>query len=307
MSNYNPELISRLQAIQNQIWSTVSLTVSEASNRAITLGNASTVWAKTSDLYSDLGTNMLVIQFAFANLPENAQVILMPSESFLALASNLKGSQLAEVDENVVADLRPTMEAVVQGICMAIGNIRNEAMVASGLSIRYQSFQFPPNLQRREELIRSQIAITGEELNADLIWLLDEEILKGILGMLSNHESESASSSPFEPLPSTAGSATGATGALPHEDATALEMLLDIPLEITVELGRLRMQIKDVIELGSGSIVEIDKAAGDPVDVMVNGRLVARGEVVVIEDNFGVRITDILSPQERLQKLGEVA
>jgi flagellar motor switch protein FliN/FliY len=62
-----------------------------------------------------------------------------------------------------------------------------------------------------------------------------------------------------------------------------------------------------VVELGTGSIVEIDKAAGEPVDVMVNGRLVARGEVVVIEDNFGVRLTEILNPQERLQRLGEVA
>jgi flagellar motor switch protein FliN/FliY len=67
------------------------------------------------------------------------------------------------------------------------------------------------------------------------------------------------------------------------------------------------MLVRDVIELGTGSVVEIDKAAGEPVDVMVNGRIVARGEVVVIEDNFGVRVTEILSPQERLLRLAEVA
>ncbi|HCD99973.1 MAG TPA: flagellar motor switch protein FliN [Armatimonadetes bacterium] len=90
-------------------------------------------------------------------------------------------------------------------------------------------------------------------------------------------------------------------------DPGSLELLLDIPLEISVELGRVKMLVKDVVELGTGSIIEIDKAAGEPVDVLVNGRLVARGEVVVIEDNFGVRITEILTPQERLTKLGEVA
>jgi flagellar motor switch protein FliN/FliY len=82
---------------------------------------------------------------------------------------------------------------------------------------------------------------------------------------------------------------------------------MDIPLEISVELGRVKMMVRDVVELSTGSIVEIEKAAGEPVDVLVNGRLVAHGEVVVIEDNFGVRITEILNPNERLSKLGEVA
>jgi len=86
-----------------------------------------------------------------------------------------------------------------------------------------------------------------------------------------------------------------------------LELLLDVPLEISVELGRVKMLVKDVVELGTGSIVEIDKAAGEPVDVMVNGKLVARGEVVVIEDNFGVRVTEILNPYDRLKNLGDAA
>jgi flagellar motor switch protein FliN/FliY len=87
----------------------------------------------------------------------------------------------------------------------------------------------------------------------------------------------------------------------------SLEILMDIPLQISVELGRVKMVVKDVVELGSGSIIEIDKAAGEPVDVLVNGKVVARGEVVVIEDNFGVRITEILSQQDRLAKLKEAA
>jgi flagellar motor switch protein FliN/FliY len=90
-------------------------------------------------------------------------------------------------------------------------------------------------------------------------------------------------------------------------DESGMEILMDIPLEISVELGRKRMVVRDIVELISGSIIEIDKAAGEPVDVLVNGKLVARGEVVVIEDNFGVRITEILSPQERLQRLNDAA
>lgn len=82
-----------------------------------------------------------------------------------------------------------------------------------------------------------------------------------------------------------------------------LDLLLDIPLGVTVELGRTKRLIKDILDLAPGAIIELDKLAGEPVDVLVNNKLIARGEVVVVEENFGVRITDILSPAERIKKL----
>jgi flagellar motor switch protein FliN/FliY len=82
-----------------------------------------------------------------------------------------------------------------------------------------------------------------------------------------------------------------------------LDRLLDVPLNMDVELGRTRMTIQDLLALGPGSIIELDKVAGAPLDILVNDRLLARGEAVVINDKFGVRITDIVSPQERIQRL----
>jgi len=82
-----------------------------------------------------------------------------------------------------------------------------------------------------------------------------------------------------------------------------LDLLLDIPLSITVELGRSKKLIREILELVPGSIVQLDKLAGDPVDILVNNKLVAKGEVVVIDENFGVRVTDIISPAERVRKL----
>ncbi len=90
---------------------------------------------------------------------------------------------------------------------------------------------------------------------------------------------------------------------LPNNEKRNLDMLLDIPLRVTVELGRTKRTIKEILELSSGSIVELDKLAGEPVDIHVNEKLIAKGEVVVIDENFGVRVTDILSQQERLKKL----
>lgn len=82
-----------------------------------------------------------------------------------------------------------------------------------------------------------------------------------------------------------------------------LNMLLDIPLQVTVELGRTNRSVKEILELSSGSIIELDKLAGEPVDILVNSRLIAKGEVVVIDENFGVRITDILSRADRLNNI----
>lgn len=82
-----------------------------------------------------------------------------------------------------------------------------------------------------------------------------------------------------------------------------LDMLLDIPLKVTVELGRTKRTIKDILDLSSGSIIELDKLAGEPVDILVNEKLIAKGEVVVIDENFGVRVTDIISQSDRLLKL----
>ncbi len=79
-----------------------------------------------------------------------------------------------------------------------------------------------------------------------------------------------------------------------------IDLLLDVPLPITVELGRTDMTIRDILDLGPGSVVELNRVAGEPVDILVNGKLVARGEVVVIDENFGVRVVDIVTPAERL-------
>lgn len=82
-----------------------------------------------------------------------------------------------------------------------------------------------------------------------------------------------------------------------------MDFILDIPLSLTVELGRNRMLISELLQLGQGSVVELTKLAGEPMDVYVNQRLIARGEVVVVNEKFGVRLTDIVSPVERINKL----
>ena len=86
-------------------------------------------------------------------------------------------------------------------------------------------------------------------------------------------------------------------------DEANLDMILDIPVTIAMEIGRTRISIRNLLQLNQGSVVELDRLAGEPMDVLVNGTLVAHGEVVVVNEKFGIRLTDVISPAERVKKL----
>ena len=88
-----------------------------------------------------------------------------------------------------------------------------------------------------------------------------------------------------------------------RENARNLDMIQDIPVTLSVELGRTRIQIRNLLQLAQGSVVELERLAGEPMDVLVNGYLIAQGEVVLVNDKFGIRLTDIISPAERAKKL----
>ncbi|MBC7572853.1 MAG: flagellar motor switch protein FliN [Herminiimonas sp.] len=96
--------------------------------------------------------------------------------------------------------------------------------------------------------------------------------------------------------------AGASTGGTTHND---IDFILDIPVQLTVELGRTKIAIKNLLQLAQGSVVELDGLAGEPMDVLVNGCLIAQGEVVVVNDKFGIRLTDIITPSERIRKLNK--
>ncbi|WP_447554871.1 flagellar motor switch protein FliN [Vreelandella sp. EE22] len=104
---------------------------------------------------------------------------------------------------------------------------------------------------------------------------------------------KAASEDIFRPL-----SGEGASGA-----SRDLEMIMDIPVKLTVELGRTKLTIKQLLELAQGSVIELEGLAGEPMDILINGYLIAQGEVVVVEDKYGIRITEIITPSERIHKL----
>ena len=108
-----------------------------------------------------------------------------------------------------------------------------------------------------------------------------------------NAEINPAAGGVFQPLSKVEPTST-------HND---IDMILDIPVQMTVELGRTKIAIRNLLQLAQGSVVELDGLAGEPMDVLVNGCLIAQGEVVVVNDKFGIRLTDIITPSERIRKL----
>jgi len=97
--------------------------------------------------------------------------------------------------------------------------------------------------------------------------------------------------------------AAAASSPVKKNPARTLDFILDVSLQVTVEVGRSRMTIHDLLQLGQGSVVELEKLAGEPLDIYINGKAVARGEAVIVNEKFGVRLTDIISPEDRIEGL----
>jgi flagellar motor switch protein FliN len=165
---------------------------------------------------------------------------------------------------------------------------------------------------KAEAYIIASYAIKGEGVeNHSITYVMPTYLAKAILSPLLNEPSKQETAASDENSTKTAGPTVKAAQFSEFEttsnDATSgngnLKMLMDIPLKVTFELGRTKRLVKDILELTQGSIIELDKVAGDPVDILVNDKLIAKGEVVVIDENFGVRITEILSTYDRISKL----
>ena len=116
----------------------------------------------------------------------------------------------------------------------------------------------------------------------------------------TNTEDGATNSEAPQPSPDLS---TGNVQSPDEGDMQNIDIVLDIPVTLSMELGRTRISIRDLLKLKSGSVVELPKMADEPMDVLVNGTLVARGEAVVVEDKFGIRLTDVVSPMERVKKL----
>jgi len=261
--------------------------VQEAMNQM--MGSASTSMSTIFNKKVDISPP----EIDLLDLPENPNKVKLPNEDVLVKISfDLKiGTlidsaimQLVTVSfaKDMVEELMNPHESEANVEQVPAVEERSPSPQRTEPPVRSQQEQDPPQLQRQE----AQPSPYREEVRSE-----PQHLSSGLKQPERSANIQPAAFSNFE------------APTLSENEAKNLDMLLDIPLEVTVELGRTKRSIKEILELAPGSIVELDKLAGEPVDILVNQRLIAKGEVVVIDENFGVRVTDIVSQKERINNL----
>ena len=267
--------------------------------------------------------------------PDSADcVLLIPREAAVALATLAAGhvvgggpETLAEAD---IETLTRASAALASGLAIGLTNLSNSTVEVDSCLSNYSTLALPPMFAMEQHALEAIFNLMLPDApTLTLNFLFTPDFMSALANLTENEEPAAANSATLNESELAAMlselEGMGDVGAAPvsaapsssappfanfpiaPEDAPlsrGMELIMDIPLDVTVELGRVRMLIRDVLDLASGSIIELDRVAGEPVDLLVNGRLVAKGEVVVIEDNFGIRLTEIVSPADRVAGLG---
>jgi len=292
---------------------------------------------RTVSLTELLARSEAVLQTLFTvTHPESSEgVFLIPEETarlFVDMMQGMSGGDPADpLSDSEVDIISAGMSGLVRGFSMGFGEFTGDHYEVESSSTHIGALTVPPVFALDGSAIEVQFAVTlPDALPLVLTGLFTNSLMieagaaeDGVSSAGGAHLTEDDVAAMFSQVAGddfgmpeahapTLGGNTGLSGPFGEMPARSsdlqpqrgLEMILDIPLDVTVELGRVRMLIRDVLELSTGSVIELDRVAGEPVDLLVNGRLVAKGEVVVIEDNFGIRITEIVSPAERVAGIG---
>lgn len=276
-------------ALQAEIWPSVSQTVSEAAGKEITFANPLCVSETKTNLRAAFTQPVVVLSFSYSAQPDLFQTILFPQETILSLAGFLSETTPEVVDETVVEAVSPIIKAIATGLCGVVGRTRNEQITPEHLMLDLQEFSVDASFDQND-LVQTRLTIAAEGVEGTLSWLIDTRTALFLLGKEPVQASAPASGS----------SAISGSGQPHYLESAIIERLQEVPLQLDVELARVSLQFKEITELGTGSIIETDKLHDDLVEIFVDGCMVARGEVVVVDDCFGVRIVEILDPRDRL-------
>lgn len=317
--------------IFNNLSGTIGLTTSETIGQSIALEAEKTERVEVQEILADPPV-ALSATFSLSMPDKSECLLILPEECiqrFLSLSSgDLSETSIYSLTDKETAQLNDVATSIVRGFALGLGNLYNDSIEIENCSIALGEVNLPPVFAMEEFVLSTHVAVTipdyvdsnfklmftpkfvhaltpeGEEQSNDEGFdnsFLDEDSIAGMLNELENM----GKIAPAHGSDSHSGGMGGShSSSNSGNNGRGVDLILDISLDVTVELGRVRMLIKDVLELATGSIIELDRVAGEPVDVLVNGRLIAKGEVVVIEDNFGIRLTEIISPTERAMGLG---
>lgn len=261
-------------------------------------------------------------QANFTGDASSTHLYTMGEEQAIKIASRILGEDVTELEENSISSLNALFSKVAAATNAEIGKKSNKnIMLEDNLSaVDKESL----NSVSINDFIVLSYKVKYDDENINFYELIEESFLKSIVnidGSLSN-ENDGLDVKPkpaYMDKPVEIRESTGFNSSLKvnmpnvqevklpnlvegnvKSESRNISLLMDVMMELTVELGRTRWQIRDILGMGEGTIIELDKLAGEPVDILVNHNLIARGEVVVIDENFGVRVTEIISSMDKI-------
>ncbi|MDZ4727392.1 MAG: flagellar motor switch protein FliN [Leptospira sp.] len=282
--------------------------------------NPATESGSATDIQKEFGSKMICLYSNLSGSVAGKVCLIMAQENAAKIAGVMMGGMTppGQLDNAQLQTLKDSMSPIIGTVTAQIGLKLNGSM--SGTPADITLVESPRDLQLPDDnsLVKTTLSLNIDSVGSfKVYYLIGLNMAHSILDIQKGGAQKSAASSggmnvavPGAGMGLGMGqSSVGIKGvnfpSLANAGAgpgqTNLNLLMDVQMALTVELGRTKMYIKDILGLGEGSIIELDKLAGEPVDLLVNGKLIAKGEVVVIDENFGVRVTDIVSPTDRLK------
>jgi len=316
-SSFSPVQRDQLTDLLNSVVSGLGPSLSGYLQKDLMIGNATVEVKDASLVQSELSGQAVQVQMGFNGSVSGQNLIVMGFKDAGAIASLMfgeDGTPPADLTEAHQSTLQEFFSSLLSAMATQIGQRSGSqigtsppdlSMVTAGNQLRLPA----------GDVVKVTYSISiGGVLSSKFTHVLDINLASGLVRSGSqsrmgasqggSHQFMQQQMMPQQSVDISPVKFPPLSGSGIPENIQKIDLLMDVQLTLTVELGRTKQLVKDVLGLGEGSIIELDKLAGEPVDLLVNNKLIAKGEVVVIDENFGVRVTDIVSPSERMTKMG---
>ncbi|WP_304333220.1 flagellar motor switch protein FliN [Brachyspira innocens] len=302
-----------------------AFSLSSISTKTVSITNITTTVGDVNNLHQMLSGKMIEAKVGYTGSITGNVYYFMGENEALIVASLMMGQKEAALNDMVAQVLKEAFSQMVGVSDSALSSRFGGSFTNSPIETSILEDAFSINIPGPLAIVSGSLSIEGEVENAPYVFALELPLLQSLLSSASSSSQASASNAAAANTNSAASGGNSMAGLvdnqafdsgpqlgvqhaefnslMPASDVQGtgnIGLLMDVTMNMTVELGRATMTIRDILGLGEGSIIELQKLAGEPVDLLVNGKLIAKGEVVVIDENFGVRVTDIINPMDRL-------
>lgn len=300
-----------------------AFSLSSISTKTVSITNITTTVGDVNNLHQMLSGKMVEAKVGYTGSINGNVYYFMGENEALVVASLMMGQKEAALNDMVSQVLKEAFSQMVGVSDSALSSRFGGSFTNSPIETSILEDAFSINIPGPLAIVSGSLSIEGEVDNAPYVFALELPLLQSLIGSASNNAvapaaggnasnaGASANNSmaglvdnqAFDSGPQLGVQHAEFNSLMPASDVQGtgnIGLLMDVTMNMTVELGRATMTIRDILGLGEGSIIELQKLAGEPVDLLVNGKLIAKGEVVVIDENFGVRVTDIINPMDRL-------